>query len=281
MREECLLREHLGAGFFYVIRRFVLRQVDTAVQRHTDFRGQLGAAAQHANRLAVGQQHIFCQRRQLVHHHGGLLLHQAFKRRVRPRKVAVADEGRRLIYSEPEPHPVGQGIRHYTGVVGEIITDFRIVPAAFFVRPHGQIPVENRHHRLNARCFQFVHQVAVKGKTLGVDRVGTGHHARPADGKAIRLDAQLFQQRYILLVAVVVITGDSTVLAVLDVPLAQSIPDTGNLAVLIVGTLNLVSSTGRTPEKILRKAHLVSSFIVLQAGHTAPAELHSVLLCRG
>ena len=207
------------------------------------------------------QQDIFCQRRQLCHHLGGLCLHQAFKRRVHPGKIAVADKACRLVDGKPIAHSVRQGVRKHANIVCKIIADFLAVPAALFVRPHRQIPVEYRNHRFNPGSLQLIHQLAVKFQPLGVYRVRPRHYPRPADRKPISLDTQLFQKGYILFIAVIMVTGNVAVLAVLYVSGAQSIPDTGNLAVLIVGTLNLVSSTGRTPKEIFRKAHCCLLFV--------------------
>lgn len=54
------------------------------------------------------------------------------------------------------------------------------------------------------------------------------------------------------------VTGNVAVLAVLYVSGAQSIPDARYLSILVIGTLNLVSGTGRTPKEIFRKLIVVS-----------------------
>ena len=238
-----------------------MRQIDAAVQRHTNLRALLGTATQYADRLAVRQQDIFCQRRQLCHHLGGLCLHQAFKRRVHPGKIAISDKGCRLVDGKPIAHPVRQGVRKHANIVCKIIADFLAVPAALFVRPHRQIPVEYRNHRLNPGSLQLIHQLAVKFQPLGVYRVRPRHYPRPADRKPIGFDTQLFQQGNILLVMVVVVTGNIAVLAVLYVSGAQSIPDARYLSILVIGTLNLVSGTCRTPKEIFRKAHCCLLFV--------------------
>ena len=50
---------------------------------------------------------------------------------------------------------------------------------------------------------QLIHQLAVKFQPLGVYRVRPRHYPRPADRKPIGLDPQLFQQGYILFIAVI------------------------------------------------------------------------------
>ena len=261
MWEECLLREGQRPRGFHIRSRFRLRQIDAAVQRHTNLRALLGTATQYADRLAVRQQDIFCQRRQLCHHLGGLCLHQAFKRRVHPGKIAISDKGCRLVDGKPIAHPVRQGVRKHANIVCKIIADFLAVPAALFVRPHRQIPVEYRNHRLNPGSLQLIHQLAVKFQPLGVYRVRPRHYPRPADRKPIGLDPQLFQQGYILFIAVIMVTGNIAVFAVLYVAAAQGVPDAGYLSILVIGTLNLVSGTGRTPKEIFRKTHCCLLFV--------------------
>src|SRR5690606_29054307 len=79
--------------------------------------------------------------------------------------------------------------------------------------------------------------------------------ARPGNGEAIGLRADVLQQRDIFLVTVIVVDGDIAGVAVSDLSgrVGVSVPDGLTLAVLVPRPLNLVSRRSDTPEKSFRK----------------------------
>src|SRR5262249_15950528 len=77
--------------------------------------------------------------------------------------------------------------------------------------------------------------------------------ARPGDGEAIGVGAKRTHERHVLLVSMVVIVGDVSGVAVLDLArrVREGVPDRRTLAVLVPRAFDLVRRGGRAPEKTI------------------------------
>lgn len=131
-----------------------------------------------------------------------------------------------------------------------------------FVQSGRQIPMVQGDQRLDAGGNQLIAQVAVKFQALLVDLTDSvGQDTAPADGEAVALQADLFHQGYIFLVAMIVITGYVAVLSVGDMAAVvnQSIPDGFTSAIFIPGAFDLGCGRSYAPKKAFAKAYFGSS----------------------
>src|SRR5262249_34875007 len=102
----------------------------------------------------------------------------------------------------------------------------------------------------------LVPQPVVEVEALGVRLPRAfGEDARPADGESLRRRAQVLHQLHVLPVAVVVVVGDVSGVAVLDLArrVRVRVPDRWALAVLVPRALDLVGRGGRAPEETRRE----------------------------
>jgi hypothetical protein len=115
-----------------------------------------------------------------------------------------------------------------------------------------QIPVIQRHPRLDPALEEPVHQPVVEVETGWVHRtVPTRQHPRPGDRESIRAEPQFGHEVDITLPESVVITGNVAAAAVLDHAgsLCEGIPDRHPLAIRPRRSFDLVRRRGRTPHK--------------------------------
>jgi hypothetical protein len=134
-----------------------------------------------------------------------------------------------LVDREEMADTVSQLLREVARVLAEGLRGLSRLPAAVPVLEClGQIPVIQRQERLDASGQQRVDEPAVEIEPL---RIGLPRalrkDARPRDGEAVGVGAQLLHQLDVLLVAVAVIVGDVAGVAVGDLPgrVRVSIPD--------------------------------------------------------
>ena len=150
--------------------------------------------------------------------------------------------------------------RHRGNVHGKGPGGVGVQPAALILQCLGQVPVVERHIRLDARRQQRVHKPVVPGKARRVHLAGAGgENARPGDGKAVGLQVHGLHQLHILGPAVVAVAGDVAGIAVFGFSqrMAEGIPDGRPTPVLKRAALYLIGCGSRTPNKFLWKWHIL------------------------
>ena len=162
------------------------------------------------------------------------------KRCVDTAQIPCADKTLRLVDRHPVLHPVRECIDDNAGVFREKIADPLRFPAAHLIRPHGQVPVIQRHQRLDPGAEELVDQIAVELNSLRIDDALGGHYARPADREAVGLQADLLHQRHILFVMMIMVGRDSGILISFYMSFIKRIPDAGNLPVFCGCSLYLI-----------------------------------------
>ena len=182
-------------------------------------------------------------------------------RRERAVEVAAVGHHPRLVQRGPEPHPVVQRAEQHLGVVGEPAGDVRVEPAAAVVERGGQVPVVQRHRRLDAALQQAIDQPPVEVEPRLVHLAGAGgQHPGPADAEAIGGEPQTGHEVHVRPVAPVVVAGDVAVVPArgeargMDEPL----PDAGPGAVGEGRAFDLVGGGRRAPEKTVGEAGRVT-----------------------
>ncbi len=191
---------------------------------------------------AVGEELVVGRREGLEHQGpaGGVDAH----------RVAVdgVDEG--LVEGDPGRDAVPQAVGDDRGILGEPVRGVPVQPAAGVLQVLREVPVEEGGQRGDAHCQQVVHQPVVEGESGGIRRPGTGGlDARPGDGEAVAVEPEAAHQLDVLGMAVVVVAGHRTRVAVADGAGAGSegVPDRGAAAVLVHRSLDLVGGGGGTP----------------------------------
>ena len=115
-----------------------------------------------------------------------------------------------------------------------------------------------RHRGDDAARAQAVHQASIEVEAWLVQRPAAVRlDARPGDGEAIAAQLEARHKLQVLFVAVIVIVGDVTGLAVEGVAgsVTECVPDGGTTSILGYGTFDLVGRGCRAPEKSFRKSH--------------------------
>ena len=101
-------------------------------------------------------------REQQVLRHGGGFGPVAPARCVPAFDVTLIDDHPRLVDRRPQRHAIAQRAVHQLGILGEPIGGLRIGPAAAILQRLRQVPMVERHHRLDAMFQQRVDQPAVE-----------------------------------------------------------------------------------------------------------------------
>src|SRR5262249_13066678 len=99
-----------------------------------------------------------------------------------------------------------------------------------------------------------------------------GEDPRPGNREAVRVGADVLDQRHVLLVPVVMIVGDVAVVVVLDVAggVRVAVPDGLTLAILGPGALDLVRGRRDPPVETLRETAKRSAWQTSNRGHGEP-----------
>ena len=163
----------------------------------------------------------------------------------------------RLVVGEPILHPITQSVLHRDRVLHEPFGDVTVHPPTQILQRLGQIPVVQRRHRLDAFGQKIVDEPIVKRETGLVEGPRTQRlDTRPGHGEAVRVDAELAHQRQILGHSVVVITRHVAGIAPhhLALGVAEGVPDRDAPAVLVDGSLDLVSGGSRSEDEVFRQA---------------------------
>src|SRR3712207_895769 len=171
--------------------------------------------------------------------------------------VSLLDEGAELVDREIMLHAVTELPSDVPAIVAERFRRVSGALAAVLVlQCLRQVPVIERGKRLDAGRLQFVHQPVVEVDPLRVwGARAFGEDPGPGDREPIRGRADRLHQRHVLLVPVVVVVGEVTGVAVLDLAgrVREGVPDGRALAVLVPGPLDLVRRRGDAPVEAVRK----------------------------
>ena len=117
--------------------------------------------------------------------------------------------------------------------------------------------MEQGGHRGDAALVQAVDEAAVEVEPALVGRAGAvGLDPWPGDGEAVAAHPEVAHQVEVLGVAVVVVGGDVTGVAVAGAPgvAAEGVPDRLAAPVLLGRALDLVRGGGRAPAEVVREA---------------------------
>jgi hypothetical protein len=198
-------------------------------------------------------------RQQLVVRGRQRVEHQRLPRRVQSERVAVDGVHERLVEGDPQLHPVTEGAPHDVGIFAEACRGVPVEPAALVLQRLRQVPVEERGDRVDALAQERVDEAVVEVQSRYVRGPASGRlDPGPGDGEPVRVHAQPRQQVHVLLITVVVVTGDVPGLAGGD-PVRfvhERVPDRRSAAVLGDRTLDLVGGGGRAPaEPLTHSAH--------------------------
>ena len=240
---------------FNFCRRFIFRNPGAGRKCNTDFHRLLCILPDGFDRRGVDKHTVPAQpgQRQIITLEGGMgALH-----------IAVHDEAARLVDGHPPFYPVGQRFHHHLGILPEQRDDALRQPAAFFVDPHGQIPMENRHQRLDTVCQQLVHQIGIELQSFRIYLTLLGNHPGPTDGKAVGFESHFFHQRHVFFPAMIVVAGSMAGFAVLYLLFCRHIPDTGGSSAIFPAALDLGGGSRRTPEEILGERTVTHFFSLL------------------
>ena len=114
--------------------------------------------------------------------------------------------------------------------------------------------MEDGAKRLDARRPEFGDEGSVEGDALFVDRaLFIGDDARPGDGEAIALEAQLLHDGDVFFETVIVIAGNIAVFVAFGVAFIEGVPDAEHFAVLVVRAFDLMDCRRGAPEEIVRE----------------------------
>jgi hypothetical protein len=130
----------------------------------------------------VPEQQVVGDRERVEHHRAA--------RCVLPEGVAVERRDVRLVDRDPVLDPVGVPLPDQGGVLGEGLDGLAVEPAAVVLEGLRQVPVVQRHHRLDAGGEQPVDEAVVEVQALLVGLAAAlRQHARPRDGEPVAADA--------------------------------------------------------------------------------------------
>ena len=172
--------------------------------------------------------------------------------------VAVAEPGDHpgLVLGQPEADPIPEPAPHHLGVLAECIDGTPLGPPTRVLERNREIPVVERHERLDLVREQLVDHAVVEVETRLVHpSPAVGEDARPGDGETECRRPELADQGDVLAVAVIEVAGHRAVLAVPDLAGrgAEAIPDALAAPVEIPRTFDLVGRGSRSPDEARRE----------------------------
>ena len=202
---------------------------------------------------------------------------------------AVAEERRapRLVEGRPEVDAVAERPGDDGRVLGEVRRGVAVRPAAGVLELLREIPVVERHDRLDPVLEQLVREPPVEVEAALAGRaLAAGDDPRPGDREPVRRDPEVAHERHVGAVAVVVVGRDVAVVAVVALArrVAERVPDGRSAPVLVDRALDLVRRGRDAPEEVRREreaAGLASHQVDVGAGHplTAPSMIPPTI-CR-
>ena len=131
----------------------------------------------------------------------------------------------------------------------EVVEILPLEKSAQVFKPLGGIPMENGYKWCDAGVEQTIHQTPVKVQTPGIELAGFGKYPGPGYGKTVSPNPYLLHVTDILGVAVVVVTGQIGVLAIVNLAplMAEVVPNRRAGSVSQWITLDLEGGGGNTP----------------------------------
>ena len=205
-------------------------------------------AAQRVDRPAVRQQEVV-RRRDRV----GLA---RATRGVDPPRVPDPRDDPRLVVRDPRVHAIAETRCNGVDVVDEQLCRRAIRPAALVLERLRRVPVEERRDGLDPVREQLVDEAVVEIEAGLVHApAAAGNDARPRDGEAERVEAELAHERDVLGIAVVEVAGDVARVAVphLAGRRGEPVPDTLAAPVLGGRAFDLVRRGRSAPEEAGRQ----------------------------
>ena len=168
-------------------------------------------------------------------------------------KMPVFHKYLRLVENNVVGHFFAKHFNHGTGIIGKVVAYFVIQKTAFFKQLAGQIPMINSNPRRNSVFQQFVCQIVVETRALGVDGAGTvGHNTTPTDGKPIVFYTQLVHQCNVLLVSMIVVACNTAAHVAQGFAFRKLfVPNTRASSAFVFRTFDLIRGRGDAPNKIL------------------------------
>jgi hypothetical protein len=166
--------------------------------------------------------------------------------------VAVGRDDLRLVQGDPAGDPVPERVGRERGVLGKPFGRIPRGPAALVLQFLRQVPVEERGRGGDAVLAEFVEQgaVVVQAPLVG-GAPAAGLDPRPGDGEPVGGQAEGGDQRDVLAVAVVGVTGDIAGIAAADLArgVAEGVPHRRALAVRVRRSLDLVGGRRCSPDE--------------------------------
>ena len=182
---------------------------------------------------------------------------EAQARRVLLGSVAQVGRTPRLVQRGPGVDAVAEALGHDTRVVGERIGGSAVQPAALVAEVLRQIPVVQRHDRLDAGLQQGVHDAFVEVEAFFVGHaIRRRYDAGHGDREAVGVHAEVLEQREVLAPTMVGIGGHIAGVAGDGGSrrMAEGVPDGGATAILGHRAFDLIGRCGRAECEILWKS---------------------------
>ena len=124
-----------------------------------------------------------------------------------------------LVEHHPMLDAVAEALRHDARVIGELVGDVALEPAALVLQRLRQIPVIEAKPRRDAARDEAVDQTVVEIETAMLDGASArGQDARPRGRKTIGVEAAARQPFDVLDPAMIMVAGDVAGIAVFDEP---------------------------------------------------------------
>ena len=161
---------------------------------------------------------------------------------------------------------VAESSRNGLHVLGEGPDRRPVGPAAAILERLRQVPVVERHERLDAGGEQLVDEPVVEVEPGRVHlSAAVREDPGPRDGEPERADAELAHQRDVVAVPVVEVAGDRAAVAVADLAVggAEAVPDALAAAVLVHRALDLVRRRRDSPREGFGERHLSGVFVAV------------------
>jgi hypothetical protein len=157
-----------------------------------------------------------------------------------------------LVERRPHGDRVAEFARHQLGVVAEPAHRVAVAEPPMSSRPCGRSQWNRVGHGHDVACEQRLDQPVVERDALGVDLAAAlGHHPRPRDREAVRLQAEVGHHRHVVLDAVVVVARDVAGVTLGDLALGvrERVPHAPAAAALAGAALDLVAAVAAPHRK--------------------------------
>ena len=198
-------------------------------------------------------------------------------RRMDPQEMAQETMYRRLVVRDPVRDAIAQTLDNNGRIVGKLLADVAIGPAARVLQRLRQVPMEKRGIWGDVLFEERIHKAVIEVQARLVHGAhALGNNPRPGDGKAVGVQAQPRHEVHVFLIAVVVVYRNVARRAVANLPgVCTNVSQIERSAASSFKHLQFGTTPLRTQNESVRKSQKTAFRIFIDSCATVTRRIHN------